>query len=88
MHFQRLKKKVIPRVWKYNGKLLLRIRPTNCNFVQNVIEPPFEIHLVTFDSAQNFEQFQQAKERKSYLNLKEQSIKVDRTHSGKPDLTN
>jgi hypothetical protein len=66
---------VIPILWKYNGQLLLRIRPTIGNFVQNTLEPPFEIHLVTFETEKDFEAFQQDEQRKSYLHLKEQSIK-------------
>jgi hypothetical protein len=62
-------------LWKYNGKLLLRIRPTSSTFVESAIEQPFEIHLVSFETERDFEQFQQDEERKNYLHLKEQSVK-------------
>ena len=66
---------VLPLLWKYNGQLLLRLRPTNSTFVDNSIEPPFEIHLVAFETEQGLEQYQQDEVRKSYLHLKEQSVK-------------
>jgi hypothetical protein len=65
----------LPLLWKYNGKLLLRIRPTSSIFVESAIEQPFEIHLVSFETEKDFEQFQQDEERKRYLHLKEQSVK-------------
>jgi uncharacterized protein (DUF1330 family) len=72
--FYQFEDAVIPIMWKYNGQLILRIRPTNGNFVQNSIEPPFEIHIIAFDSEKDFEQFQQDEQRKKYLHLKEQSV--------------
>ncbi|MHA3045448.1 hypothetical protein JSO61_009015 [Riemerella anatipestifer] len=36
----------IPTILKYNGRLLLRVRPTEDNF----IERPCEIHLVEFQT--------------------------------------
>jgi len=65
---------VLPLLWKYNGQLLLRLRPTNSTFVTNSIAPPFEIHLVAFETEQDLEQYQQDEVRKSYLHLKEQSV--------------
>lgn len=66
---------VIPQLWKYNGQLLLRIRPTNTTFVDNSIEPPFEIHLVAFENEEGLAGYQEDEIRKSYLHLKEQSVK-------------
>lgn len=66
---------VLPLLWKYNGQLLLRLRPANSTFVANSIEPPFEIHLVAFETEEGLEQYQQDEVRKSYLHLKEQSVK-------------
>lgn len=72
--FYQFEDAVIPIMWKYNGQLIFRLRPTNDNFVQIAIEPPFEIHVVAFGSENDFEQFQQDDERKKYLHLKEQSV--------------
>jgi hypothetical protein len=57
---------VLPLLWKYNGQLLLRLRPTNSTFVDNSIEPPFEIHLVAFETEQGLEQYQQKYEKATY----------------------
>ena len=65
----------IPTILKYNGQLLLRLRPDNKNYIENNIEKPYEIHLVEFASEEDFENFKQDEERKNFLHLKEQSIK-------------
>lgn len=65
----------IPTILKYNGKLLLRIRPTEDDFIESHIEKPYEIHLVEFKTQQDFDDFMKDEERKFFLHLKEQSIK-------------
>ena len=65
----------IPTILKYNGKLLLRIRPTDDSIIERHLDKPYEVHLVQFDSQQDFENFKQDDERKKCLHLKEQSIK-------------
>ncbi len=65
----------IPIILKYNGQLLLRIRPNERSFVETHIEKPYEIHLVEFATENDFENFMQDEERKHFLYLKEQSIK-------------
>ncbi len=40
----------IPTILKYNGRLLLRVRPTENSFIENHMEKPYEIHLVEFDT--------------------------------------
>lgn len=65
----------IPTVLKYNGRLLLRVRPKNDEIVEKTIDAPYEIHLVAFETDNDFENFKQDEERKKILHLKEQSIK-------------
>lgn len=65
----------IPTILKYNGRLLLRIRPTEYNFIESHIDKPYEIHLVEFQTQQDFDYFLKDEERKKFLHLKEQSIK-------------
>lgn len=65
----------IPIISKYNGRLLLRVRPTDNSFIGDQIDRPYEIHLVEFDTEQDFENFKQDEERKRFFHLKEQSIK-------------
>ena len=66
----------IPTILKYNGRLLLRIRPAEDSFIETHIEKPYEIHLVEFNTEQDFKNFMQDEERKKFLHLKEQSIKA------------
>ena len=66
----------IPAISKYNGRLLLRVRPTDNTFVETHIEKPYEIHLVAFETQQDFDSFRQDEERKRFLHLKEQSVRM------------
>ena len=65
----------IPAILKYNGRLLLRVRPTENSFVEYNIDKPYEIHLVEFNDERDFTNFMQDEERKKFLHLKEQSIR-------------
>jgi len=65
----------IPAISKYNGRLLLRVRPSMNTFIENNIEKPYEIHLVEFDSEMDFQNFSQDEDRKKFLHLKEKSVK-------------
>jgi len=64
----------IPIISKYNGKLLLRVRPSDQHFIERNIESPYEIHLVEFASDTDFQNFMKDEERKRFLHLKEQSM--------------
>lgn len=66
----------IPIIGKYNGRLLLRVRPGAGDYLQCEGEPPYEIHLVQFEAEQDFENFKNDEERKKFLHFKEQSIKA------------
>ncbi len=66
----------IPIILKYNGQLLLRVRPDENSFIESNIEKPYEIHLAAFATEGDFENFMQDEERKQFLHLKEQSIKA------------
>ncbi len=65
----------IPTILKYNGQLLIRIRPTENAYLENSIDKPYEIHLVEFETQEDFDNFLQDDERKKFLYLKEKSIK-------------
>jgi uncharacterized protein (DUF1330 family) len=74
--FNQFEDVAIPIISKYNGRLLLRVRPDDSAFIKRHIDKPYEIHLVEFDTQQDFENFKQDEERKKFLHLKEQSIKA------------
>lgn len=73
--FQQFENVAIPIISKYSGNLLLRIRPAEGTIVEKNIETPYEVHIVSFESDQDFLDFMNDKERLSFLHLKEQSIK-------------
>jgi uncharacterized protein (DUF1330 family) len=73
--FDEFETAAIPIILKYNGRLLFRVRPTAESYIESHIDPPYEIHLVEFETQQDFENFLKDEERKKYLHLKEQSIK-------------
>lgn len=65
----------MPIISKYNGQVLLRLRPDESAIIESSIEKPYEIHLIEFHSEKDFENFMQDDERKQFLHLKEQSIR-------------
>ncbi|HEU5364200.1 MAG TPA: DUF1330 domain-containing protein [Hanamia sp.] len=73
--FHQFEEIAIPAIIKYNGRILLRIRPTDNAFIEHHIERPYEIHLVEFETEQDFQNFSNDEERKKFLHLKEQSVK-------------
>jgi hypothetical protein len=66
----------IPIIAMYNGRLLFRVRPGEDAYIAHHIDKPYEIHLVEFDTQQDFEDFKLDEERKKFLHLKEKSIKA------------
>jgi uncharacterized protein (DUF1330 family) len=73
--FDQFEEVAIPIIKRYNGRLLLRIRPDEKAFIQYDMDKPYEIHLVEFDAEDDFENFKKDEERKQFLHLKEKSIK-------------
>lgn len=74
--FEKFESVAIPTIARYNGRLLLRLRPAEDSFIEIHIEKPYEIHLVEFATQKDFEDFKQDEERKQFLHLKDQSIKA------------
>ncbi len=72
--FNQFESIAIPTILKYNGKLLLRVRPNDNVIIEHNIEKPYEIHLVEFSTDKDFDNFMNDEERKQFLHLKEQSI--------------
>lgn len=65
-NFQRYEENVLPILEKYNGELLYRIRPGAESFINNPKEKPYEIHLVSFETIQDFESYKLDEERLSF----------------------
>lgn len=81
--FDEFESVAIPAIKKYNGRLLLRVRPAENSFIEACIDRPYEIHLVEFATQEDFENFMNDEERQQYLHLKEQSIKASVLIKGK-----
>lgn len=73
--FDDFERVAIPLISKHNGRLLFRIRPDDRAFIEHHSDKPYEIHLVEFDSDNDFDNFKKDDERRKFLHLKEQSIK-------------
>lgn len=73
--FQQFEALAIPLISKYNGKLLLRVRPAATGIIEGSLEAPYEIHLVEFESEQDFQRFMSDEERKNFLHLKTRAVR-------------
>ena len=74
--FDQFEAVALPLIDKYNGRLLLRVRPAAEAYLASTIDQPYEIHLVEFESNDDFVNFTKDEERKKFLHLKEQAIKT------------
>jgi uncharacterized protein (DUF1330 family) len=66
----------IPIISKYDGQLLLRLRPSENEIIERAIESPYEVHIIKFDSDIDLSNFMKDEERKQFLHLKEKSIRT------------
>ncbi|RZK47464.1 MAG: DUF1330 domain-containing protein [Pedobacter sp.] len=73
--FDQFESVALPLIAKYNGKLLLRVRPGDDAFIESSIEEPYEIHFVQFNEDDNLKAFMLDEERKQFLHLKEEAIR-------------
>ena len=80
--FDQFEAVAIPIISKYNGRLLLRIRPSDRAIIEGEIESPYEIHLTEFESEMDFQNFMKDEERKRFLHLKEKSIESSVLYKG------
>ena len=72
--FHEFEDMAIPLIAKYNGKLLLRIRPADADVIERNMEAPYEVHLVQFPSEEDIENFMHDDSRTKFLHLKEDSV--------------
>jgi hypothetical protein len=72
--FEAFESVAIPLIARYNGRLILRVRPSPTAFIDGDAGRPYEIHLVTFEAESDFEAFARDPERASFLHLKEASV--------------
>ena len=82
--FEAFEAVAIPAISRYNGSLLLRVRPAPEALIAGEMESPYEIHLVRFEAESDFKAFGADEERKKFLHLKDQSIRSSLLILGKP----
>lgn len=74
--FLKYEEAVLPILEKYNGRLLYRIRPSRDSFIYPPgEEQPYEVHVVTFGSKQDFLEYKNDPERQKYIELGSRAIK-------------
>ena len=72
--FHQFEDLAIPLIARYNGELLLRLRPTGDQIIEKNMPVPYEVHLVSFPTEKDFENFMNDPGRKRFLHLKEDPI--------------
>jgi hypothetical protein len=65
----------IPLISKYNGDLLLRVRPGKDALIAGSMECPYEIHVVAFPVESDFNRFMKDETRRNFMHLKEKAIR-------------
>ncbi len=72
--FQEFESLVLPLLARYNGKLLLRLRTGREQLIDGELDAPYEIHLVSFESAADMAAYLADPLREEFLHLKEESV--------------
>jgi hypothetical protein len=65
--FDAFEEAVIPLFAKHRGDLLLRLRPAAGGVVSSTVEVPYEVHLVRFQTDDDFTRFVEDPERQRFL---------------------
>jgi uncharacterized protein (DUF1330 family) len=66
--------RVLPLLERHGGRLLLRIRPGNESVLHSELGRPYELHLVSFPSDQQFQAYADDPERHQHLPMKDASV--------------
>src|SRR4051812_7844025 len=72
--FQSFEDHVLPMLEKYNGRLLIRLRPEKESVIETKIDYPYEVHVVSFASKEDFVSYANDKDRLEFLPLKNESV--------------
>jgi uncharacterized protein (DUF1330 family) len=65
---------VLPLLARHQGRLLYRARPATSAIVHSEVGEPYEIHLISFASEEDFQAYANDKERQQYLGLRDDSV--------------
>lgn len=64
----------IPLMEKYNGRVIHRLRPNKETYISSTERQPYEIHFISFDSENDFQNFLQDDTRQNFMHLKKESV--------------
>lgn len=81
--FNEFESYVLPLLERHNGTLLYRVRPTDDCVIESNLGKPYELHLVSFPSREDFEGYAKDDDRLKYMHLKEASIEKAMLIEGK-----
>jgi hypothetical protein len=65
---------VLPLLERHKGTLLYRVRPADDCVIETNLGKPYELHLVSFPSREDFEGYAKDNDRLKYMHLKEASV--------------
>ncbi len=72
--FHAFEEKVLPLLKSHNAELVYRIRPNEKAFVEASAELPYEIHLVSFGSKDDFKAYAANPKRLAFIEMKNNSV--------------
>lgn len=72
--FHAFEENVLPLLKKHNGELMYRIRPDHNSIIEMSQQLPYEIHLVSFGSKADFENYVKDPNRLSFMEMKNKSV--------------
>jgi hypothetical protein len=67
---------VLPLLKKYDGELLLRLRPSTESFIAGSLEAPYEVHLIRFPHETALAAYARDDERERLLSLKNEAVRA------------
>ena len=73
--FEEFEAIVLPLLARYRGELMLRLRPDAAAHVGGSLAPPYEVHLVRFESEADLERYTNDPERQRAIRLKDESVR-------------
>lgn len=74
--FHEFEDTVLPLLEKYEGELLLRLRPDATSVIAGSLEGPYEVHLIRFPNEAALSAYARDETRERVLSLKNESVRA------------
>jgi hypothetical protein len=74
--FHEFEDTVLPLLKKYEGELLLRLRPNEGSVIAGSLEGPYEVHLIRFPHEAALSAYARDDERERVLTLKNEAVRA------------